>query len=345
MFFGSDNTSPAHPKVLEALTAANEGYASPYATDRWTEELTERLRDLFQAPDALVYPMTSGTGTNAALLAAMSPPWGVAYCHETAHIEVDERGAATFYGAGLKLKALPAADSRIAPEALVAAIATDKAGHGVHAMVPSAVSVTNLTEFGEAYTPAQLGALADASRLPMHLDGARFSNALVATGVSPWEMTRELSTLSLGATKNGGMAAEAAVLFDPALQEAFESHRMRGGHNLSKARYVSAQILAWLENDLWLELAAQSNAMAARLAKGLSEVGGELAYNPDGNMIFARLPRAMHAKALGKGAVYNLWGTDTSLIGDPETPLLARFVASWSTTEADVDALLAAFAD
>lgn len=345
MFFGSDNTSGVHPKILEALSKANDGYAAPYGTDRWTAELTERLRDMFQAPDALVYPMTSGTGTNAALLAAMTPPWGAIYCHKTAHIEVDERGAATFYAGGAKLKPLPSKDSRIDPEALRAAIKADSAGHDVHGMPPAAVSVTNLTEFGELYMPEALAEIADVAQLPLHLDGARFANAIAASGVSPWEMTRELSTLSLGATKTGAMASEAAVLFDPSYAEAFESHRMRGGHNLSKARYVSAQMLAWLEDDLWLELAAQANAMGTRLATRLTEIGGDLAYRVDGNMVFARLSRAQHAKALTRGAVYNLWGSDTSLIGDPDQPMLARFVTSWSTAEADVEALLAAFTD
>jgi threonine aldolase len=134
-------------------------------------------------------------------------------------------------------------------------------------------------------------------------------------------------------------------VFDPTLIEAFESQRMRGGHNLSKARFVSAQILAWLEDDLWLELARHANDMATRLAAGLTDLGGPLNYSVDGNMVFATLPRAMHARAKAKGAVYHLWGADTALIGDPTKPQMARFVASWSTTPAHVDALLAAFSD
>jgi threonine aldolase len=343
MFFASDNTSGVHPKILEALTQANHGFAPAYGADRYTGALQERLRDMFDAPDARVYPMTSGTGANAALLAAMTPPWGVIYCHETAHIEVDERGAATFYAGGAKLKALPSNDSRIDPQKLHTKVAADRGNTDVHGMPPAAVSLTNLTEFGELYTPAQIAELANRSGLPLHFDGARFANAMAASKASPWEMTRELSTLSLGATKTGAMAAEAAVLFDPALVDAFESQRMRGGHNLSKARFVSAQILAWLEDDLWLELASHANAMAARLAAGLIERGGALNYSVDGNMVFATLPRAMHAQAKAKGAIYHLWCDDTALIGDPETPQMARFVASWSTTEAHVDTLLAAF--
>ncbi|SFK01763.1 threonine aldolase family protein [Celeribacter neptunius] len=345
MQFASDNTSGVHPKLMEALAKANEGYAPAYAGDRWTAELTERLRDMFQAPDALIYPMTSGTGTNAALLAAMSPPWGILYCHKSAHIEVDERNSVPFYSGGAKLKPLPGVGSRLDPEELRQAVIADSAKDDIHASPPVGVSITNLTEFGELYRPADIAALADAGRLPLHLDGARFANAIAASGTSPWEMTRELSALSLGATKTGAMAAEAAVIFDPSLKQAFESQRMRGGHNLSKARYVSAQMLAWLEDDLWLELATQANAMGARLAKGIKEIGGELAYKVDGNLVFARLPRAAHLKAKAKGAAYHLWGTGTALTGDPEEPLLARFVASWSTTEADVDALLAALSD
>ncbi len=345
MHFASDNTSGVHPKILEALVKANDGFAPAYGADRYSLDLQDRLRDMFDAPDARVYPMTSGTGANAALLAAMTPPWGVIYCHETAHIEVDERGAATFYAGGAKLKALPSDDSRLDTEMLRSIVAANRNNTDIHGMPPAAVSLANLTEFGELYTPAQLADIAQSSALPMHMDGARFANAMATSKVSPWEMTRELSTLSLGATKTGAMAAEAAVVFDPAFIDAFESQRMRGGHNLSKARYVSAQVLAWLEDDLWLELAAHANAMAARLAAGLTDLGAELNYDVDGNMIFATLPRAMHARAKAKGAAYHLWCEDTALVGDPETPQMARFVASWSTSEAHVDAVLAAFAD
>lgn len=346
MQFASDNTSGVHPKIMEALVQANDGSAPAYGADRWTGELIERLRDLFQAPDALIYPMTSGTGTNATLLAAMCPPWGTIYCHDTAHIEVDERNSVPFYTGGAKLKSIAGADSRITPELLnQEATAGLAAKDDIHASPPAAVSLTNLTEFGVLYRPVDIAALADAAPLPLHLDGARFANAIAASGATPWEMTRELSTLSLGATKTGAMAAEAAVLFDPSLKETFESQRMRGGHNLSKARYVSAQMLAWLEDDLWLELATQANAMAARLAKGIEEIGGELAYPVEGDLVFARLPRALHVKAKAKGAQYHLWQPGATLTGAPDAPLLARFVASWSTTETDVDALLAALSD
>ncbi|RPE66422.1 L-threonine aldolase [Pacificibacter maritimus] len=343
MFFASDNTSGVHPKIMEALVKANEGFAPAYGADKITDALQERLRDLFDAPDARIYPMTSGTGANAALLAAMTPPWGVIYCHETAHIEVDERGAATFFAGGAKLKALPSTDSRLDAVTLAKITTQDRGNTDVHGMPPVAVSMTNLTEFGETYSPAQIAEIASASALPIHMDGARFANAMAKTGATAWEMTRELSTLSLGATKTGAMAAEAAVIFDPALIPAFESHRMRGGHNLSKARFVSAQILAWLEDDLWLELATRANEMAQLLAQGITERGGVLNYSVDGNMIFASLPRATHARAKSKGAAYHLWGADTALAGAPDTSLMARFVTSWSTTQADVDALLKAF--
>lgn len=345
MQFASDNTSGVHPKILEALIQANEGYAPAYGADRYTLELQDRLRDMFQAPDALIYPMTSGTGANAALLASMTPPWGVIYCHDTAHIDVDERGAVSFYAGGAKLKSLPSQDSRLNASLLGEAATAARANTDIHGQPPAAVSFANLTEFGELYSPEKIAEIAQASKLPLHFDGARFANAIAASDATPWEMTRELSALSLGATKTGAMAAEAAVLFDPELQNAFESQRMRGGHNISKARFVSAQILAWLEDDLWLELASHANAMATRLADGIVALGGTLAYSADGNMVFATLPRATHAKAKLKGAVYHLWGSDTALTGDPQTPLLARFVASWTTTESDVDALLAAFSD
>ncbi|WP_417249411.1 threonine aldolase family protein [Celeribacter sp.] len=340
MQFASDNTSAAHPEVLAALTRANEDYAPAYGADRYTAELTERLRELFQAPDALVYPMTSGTATNAMLLAAMSPPWGVIYCHEDAHIEVDERGAVTLFAGGAKLKPLPSQDGRIDPAQLAQTVTVEAARKDIHAMPPACVSITNITENGVLYTLAQISEIASATRLPLHIDGARLANALAACGASPWEMTREATALSLGGTKFGAFGAEAAVLFDPALQEAFESQRMRGGQNLSKARFVSAQMLALLKDDLWIRLGAHANAMAARLAEGLVERGAELAYPVDGNMIFARLPLARHITAWERGAAYH--PMEDIATASAQTPVLARFVASWSTTEAEVDALLAA---
>lgn len=342
MDFASDNTAPAHPKCAEAL-AAETGAAPAYGEDRASHDLQERLREVLGAPKARVWPMASGTATNATLLAALAPPWGVIYCHESAHIEVDERGAAGFYAGGAKLRLLSGPDgakSRIDPGALARAVATDAAGHGIHAMPPAAISATNLTEYGEAYAPADLAALSTAAPdLPLHLDGARFANALAATKTSAPEMTATLAALSLGMTKLGAMIGEAAVLFDPDadLVERFESQRMRGGHNLSKARYISAQMNALLDGGLWLDLAAHANAMAARLARGLGAAA--LAYPVQGNMVFARLPMRAHEAAFAAGARYHLWETPPE---DPEAPVLARLVTSWTTSEAEVDALLAA---
>lgn len=340
MQFASDNTSGVHPKIMTALSAANAGYAPAYGADRDTEALTEQLRDLFSAPDALVYPMVSGTGTNAALLAAMSPPWGVIYCHEAAHIEVDERGAVPFYAHGAKLRALPSCDSRLDLKTLKTAVATDRAsGADAHGMPPAAVSVTNLTEFGAAYSPENMAQIAQDTGLPLHMDGARFGNALAATGTRASDFTPSLTSLSLGATKLGAMAAEAAVVFDPQLEAAVMSHRMRGGHNLSKARYISAQMLAWLKDDLWLSLAAHANGMGARLSDGLTAKGLPLAYAAEGNMVFAYMPDTRIAAAKSAGAAFHTWPTPTDQCA-PEGSTLCRFVCSWSTREADVDQLL-----
>jgi len=336
MFFASDNGAPVHPAVFAAMERANAGYALSYGNDAGTQALRDRFRTIFEAPNAELLLVTTGTAANALALALMTPPWATSFCHRHAHIAEDECGAPEFFSGGAKLTLIDGADGKITPDALAQAI--DRTGGSVHVAQRGALSLTNVTEAGTLYSPEELSALTKVARahgLPVHLDGARFANALAATNVTPADLSWRagVDVLTLGGTKNGLLGAEAVLLFDP--EKAWEAalRRKRSGHLNSKLRFVSAQFDAWFDDDLWLTLAHHANTMAARLAKGLAQVlGAEVLHPTPANMIFVRLPPSAHARAKAAGAVYGQ-SDDT----------LCRLVASWSTTEADVDALLSAF--
>lgn len=339
MIFTSDNASPAAPEVIAAVVAANEGMARPYGADALMEEVRTRLREIFEAPEAAVHLVATGTAANALAIASFCPPWGAVFCHEHAHVEEDECGAPEFYTGGAKLVGLPGPHGRIAPGTLEAALERTGAGD-VHCVQRGMLSLTNVTEAGTLYRPAEIAALAALARgfgLPVHLDGARLANALAATGASPAEMTWRagVDVLSLGGTKNGLLGAEAVVIFDPARAWEFELRRKRGGHLLSKHRYLSAQMAAYLEDGLWLRLAERANRAGARLAEGLAGVPGVTLTHPaEANMVFADWPEGREAAARAAGAdFYDM----------PAAPgrAAARLVCSWSTTEAEVDAFVA----
>ena len=336
MFFASDNGAPVHPAVFTAMERANAGYALSYGNDAGTQALRDRIRAVFEAPKAEVLLLTTGTAANALALALLTPPWGTTFCHRHAHIAEDECGAPEFFSGGAKLTLIDGPEGKITPDGLAQAIA--QTGGSVHVAQRGALSLTNVTEAGTVYTPAELSALTAVARahgLPVHLDGARFANALAATGTTPAELSWRagVDVLSLGGTKNGLMGAEAVVLFDPAKAWEGELRRKRAGHLNSKLRFVAAQFETWFEADLWLHLARHANSMATRLATGLAQVpGAEILHPIPANLIFAHLPATTHARAQAAGAVY--YRTDETL---------CRLVTSWSTTEADVDALLAAF--
>ncbi|MDG1280680.1 MAG: beta-eliminating lyase-related protein [Pseudorhodobacter sp.] len=337
MFFASDNGAPIPAKIMEAMTAANQGYAISYGNDPATARLQDQIRQVFEAPMAEVLFLTVGTAANALALSLLTPPWGTVFCHQHAHIAEDECGAPEFYTGGARLSLVNGASGKIDPAALGDAIAAT--GHSVHNFQRGCLSVTNVTEAGTVYSVAEIEALAAIARganLPVHLDGARLANALAATGASPADMTWRagVDVLSLGGTKNGLLAAEAVVLFDAEKSAELGLRRKRGGHLNSKLRYVAAQFSAWFDEDYWLTLATQANAMAARLAKGLEAVPGARINHPtEANIVFAQLPLAAHQRAQQAGAQY--YGHDTA--GN------CRLVCSWSTTEADVDGLLSAF--
>jgi threonine aldolase len=347
MQFASDNTSPVPPEIIAAMTRANDGTAMPYGSDPIMDRVRTRIRGIFEAPEAAVYLVATGTAANALALATFCPPWGAIYCHRNAHVEEDECGAPEFYTGGSKLVLIDGDHARMTPDGLDRALRST-ARAGVHNVQKGMLSLTNSTENGTVYTPADIAtltALARAEGLPCHLDGARFSNALVSVGCTPAEMTWKagIDVVSFGGTKNGLMGVEAVVIFDPAKAWEFELRRKRGGHLFSKHRYLSAQMEAYLEGDLWLRLARAANAAAARLAAGIVQVPGAALVHPcQANAVFAAWPRAGHKRAQAAGASYYLWPGEQSMEGPDDEALAARLVCSWSTTDADVDRLLAA---
>ncbi len=345
MHFASDNTSPVPPQILDALVRVNHGYAMPYGNDALMAEVRDTIRHVFEAPGAAVYLVATGTAANVLALSCLCPPWATIFCHRNAHIEEDECGAPEFYTGGAKLTLIDGENARMTPGGLDAAIAFTGRG-GVHNVQRGAVSITNATEKGDVYSADDVAALCAVARaydLPVHMDGARFANALVSSGATPAEMTWKagVDVLSFGGTKNGLMGVEAVIIFDPEKAWEFELRRKRGGHLFSKHRYLSAQMAAYLEDDLWLKLAARANDAAARLSRGIESLPGARLLNPTrANMVFAAWPRSGHRHATEAGAAYYFWPMDQTLDGPADDPLSARLVCSWSTTDAEVDGFL-----
>ncbi len=343
MFFASDNAGPAHPSVMAALTSANEGYAMGYGADANTDQVRNTLRRVFEAPDAMVHLTATGTAANVLILSTMADPWDTIYCTAVSHINCDECNAPEFY-AGAKLTLVDAIEAKMTPAALQASIEATGV-IGVHNAQRGPVSITQVTERGTLYSLDEIRALSDVAHahgLQVHMDGARFANALVALGCTPAEMTWKagIDAVSFGGTKNGLMGAEACVFFDPIKQWEFELRRKRGAHLFSKHRYLSAQMQAYLADDLWLELAAQSNTTSARLRGGLAGHNAvRILYAPNANMTFFEAPRQLHQKLLGAGAVYYVEDGDVDN-GPADGILTGRLVTDWSMTEAGVDEFL-----
>lgn len=343
MHFASDNSGPVPAQVLDSLARANHGYAMAYGTDPLTEAVEQKLRDLFEAPDAAVYLTATGTSANVIALATLVQPYQAVFCSPVAHIQEDECNAPEFYTGGAKLVLVPGSD-RMTPEALRATIESE-GNRGVHGPERGAVSITNVTERGNVYTLADLRALTAVARdydLPVHLDGARFANACVALGCTPAEMSWKagVDVAVFGGTKNGLMGVEAVIFFNPDMARSFAHRRKRGGHLFSKSRFLAAQMDAYLADDLWHDLATRANAACARLARGLRQSNRvRIENDPTANMIYASLPRAWHQRASAAGARYHLSG-GTLYNGDPDAMLSARFVTDWSMTDAQIDAFL-----
>ena len=347
MWFTSDNAGPAAPQILAAVAAANEGCAMPYGNDPLSARVTAQIREQFEAPDAVVHLVATGTAANALALAAITPPWTAIYCHRHAHIEEDECGAPEFYTGGAKLTLIEGPHAKMTPEGLRAELSR-AARAGVHNVQRGAVSITQATELGAVYRPDEVAALTAQAKergLPVHMDGTRFANAVARLGCTPADLSWKagVDVLCLGATKNGAMAAEAVIFFDgdKARTWEFELRRKRGGHLFSKMRYVAAQMDAWLADGLWLQLAGQANAAADRLAEGLRASNlASMAHPVEANMMFPALPRAAHRRLQAAGARYYLWPFDQSLEGPDDDALTCRLVCNWATSDAEVDGFL-----
>ncbi|MFW8594500.1 threonine aldolase family protein [Cribrihabitans neustonicus] len=341
MHFASDNSGPVPQQILDALARANQGYAMGYGADREMAEVTARIREIFEAPEAAVYLVATGTAANVLALSTLAQPWQTIFCTGPAHINMDECNAPEFYTGGAKLTLATSAD-KMTPADLRRAIEGEET-RGVHGPQRGPVSLTQVTEFGTVYTLNELQSLCAVAAeygLPVHLDGARFANALVALGCTPAEMTWKagVSAVSFGGTKNGCLGVEAVIFFDPARAQEFEYRRKRGAHLFSKHRYLSAQMLAYLSDDLWLQNARAANANTAALAEGLRKAGAEFSHAPEANMIFAALPRSTHKRLFEAGAVYHLW--DGGMDGPDEEMVTARFVCDWSVPEEEIRAFL-----
>ena len=340
MFFASDNTSAAAPGVMDAVLRANTGYAMGYGNDAIMAEVTAQIRRVFEAPEAVVHLVSTGTAANALALATMVEPWQTVLCHRHAHIAEDECGAPEFYTNGAKLVLVDGPHGKMMPEGLSAAMGGVAQGV-VHGVQRGALSITNVTEAGTVYTPAEIAALTAIARahgIPSHLDGARFANALVATGATAAEMTWKagVDLVSFGGTKNGCLGVEAVVIFDPAHDWEFQLRRKRAGHLSSKNRFLAAQMLGYLQDDLWLELATHANAMGARLAQGLAGISHVSQRHPvQANMMFPEWDAGTHERLKAAGAAYYPFPAPQGREG-------ARLVTSWSTTSEDVDRFLAA---
>lgn len=334
--FCSDNVTGMAPEILAAIERANDGAAMPYGKDEITKRLEARLAEIFER-SVIVFPVATGTASNALALAAVTPPYGAVYCHEHAHIQVDECGAPEFFSGGAKLLPLAGAGGKLTPPVLNAALAAEWKGN-VHNAQPAALSLSQATECGTVYRLEEIRALteiAHARGLKVHMDGTRLANALVSLNCSPADLTWRagVDVLSLGATKNGALAAEAIVFFDPALAASVGFRRKRGGHLFSKMRFVSAQLEAYLADDLWLRNARHANAMARRLADGLAKIAGcRLVHPREANMVFMSLPsRVIDGLEQAGFGFYREGGVRT-----------IRLVTAFNTPAKDVDAVIAA---
>ena len=331
--FASDNVAGACPEVLEALIKANDGDSAPYGNDDWSKSLQEKFSEIFEK-EVIVYPIASGTAANALALSTMTPVFGNIYCHKLSHINIDECGAPEFYTGGAKLIPLTGVAGKIISEELEENIG----GVGiVHHTQPSSVSITQACETGEVYELDEIKRIAETTHnhnLNMHMDGARFANALVSLNCTPAEMTWRsgVDVLSFGATKNGCMAAEAIIFFKPELVGNLPFLMKRSGHLLSKMRFVSAQLEAYITDDVWLRNAKHANEMGKKLSEGLAKHNSiKLVYPTQANEVFAKFPRETIEHLNVEGYKMNEGELDSQAV---------RLVTAWNTKILDVENLL-----
>ena len=334
--FSSDNTAGAAHSVLQAIMDAGMAIQQPYGNDEHSKQVEQTLAEIFECPVS-VFLVATGTAANALALSVLTPPWGSVLCHPQSHINIDECGAPEFFTHGAKLAFVDGEHSKLCPKEL-AAKAVPNTGD-VHTVQTAVVSVSQTTETGSVYSLEELseiGQICKQNKLKFHMDGARFTNALVSLGCSPAAMTWQagVDVLSFGATKNGTLAVEAIVLFDPTLAKEMAWRRKRSGHLMSKMSLMSAQLEAYLKQDLWLNNARQANAMALRLDQGLRAINGiDMLGETVSNMFFCKMPKAMIDSLLNQGFYFysNRWGEN-----------VVRLVTNFTTKEADVDGFIKA---
>ena len=346
MNFASDNAAGIAPDILAAIARANEGAALGYGNDAWTKRVEARFAEIFER-EVAVFLVPTGTAANALALAHLTPPWGAVLCHAESHIATDECGAPEFYGGGLKLVGLAGQAGKIAPETLKRALAHGQWG-GPHHVSATVLSLSQATEAGTIYRPAEIAPLAEiahAHGLAVHVDGARFGNALVRMNASPAEATWKagVDALSFGATKGGALAAEAVVFFDPARGADMPERRKRGGHLVSKHRFLAAQMEAYLADNLWLRLARHANAMADRLGESLAAAGCAPVWPVEANEVFVTLPARIDERLRAAGALYYPWTTQEPPQGtaSADDVKIVRLVTSFATTTAEIERFMA----
>ena len=335
--FYSDNVSGAAPEILEAIVAANAGDSAPYGADPCTERLPERFAELFET-EVDVYPVGTGTAANGLCSSIIAAPYGAVYVSDAAHVHGSECGGAEFWSGGnARTVPLPVVDGKIAAADLARAV--DEAGARSADVPPRAVSLTQATEVSTVYTPAEVKTLADAAharRLWVHMDGARFANAVARLDCTPAELSWKagVDVLSLGATKNGALTAEAVIFFDRSLAETMRYRRRRGGHHFSKMRFLSAQLEAFIANDLWLRNARQANAMARRVREGLADIPGVQFRSPtEINFVLVALPQPVWDGLVAEGYSFSRRGAPSEGI--------VRIACAFDTKPEDIDALVA----
>jgi threonine aldolase len=346
MDFASDNAVGASPVVLDASMAANHGAVPAYGEDPYSARAKAMLNDIFER-EVSAFFITTGTASNALALGALCPPWGAIFCHHHAHIANDECGAPEMFTAGAKLVGVDGPTAKVDPDALSHKLSEFPIGP-IRQVQPSALSLSQSTECGALYSCDELKALTDiahASGMSVHMDGARFANALVALGCTPAEMTWKagIDVLSFGATKNGAFACEAVIFFDPAKAATFAYQCKRAGHILSKGRLLGAQMVAYLDNDHWLDLARTANAHTAKLTRGLSDIPGvRIPWDAPTNQAFAIIPRKADEALKRAGARYYDWGTRG--LNDPQSlasdEIFVRLVTSFATDPQSVQAFI-----
>lgn len=340
MNFASDNWAGAHPQIVAAVASANDGPAPSYGGDALTKRVEKRFCEIFER-DVAVFFVATGGAANSLALSQICPPWGMILCHEESHIQMDECGAPEFFTGGAKLLPLKGAAAKLSPQIIEHALSgfPDRAPHGMPAR---AVSITQATECGVVYSVDDvraIGRLASDRGLSLHMDGARFANAVAALSCEPAELTWKagVDVLSFGGTKNGCLIAEAVVFFNPDAAKDFMFRRKRAAQLFSKMRFISAQFDAYFHNDLWLKMAGDANRLARKLSDGLKAAGCTVWYETEANEVFVSFPGGVEERLIAAGAKFYPWTTP----GDPAGGTMRRLICSWATRVEEVDHFIA----